>query len=146
MLGMNPTVISWSEAYSAMQSGVVEGVESGLEAFYTQGFYNLGKNICISHHMLSVIGPVINANVWNGLTPDTQQVMLGCWKECQAELNQTVIDNEQSYYDKLKEAGCNMTEFEDRQELIDLFKDYWTKSAESNNATDILDQMTKICQ
>ena len=144
-LGMNPTVISWSEAYSAMQSGVVDGVESGLESFYTQGFYNLGKNICVSHHMISIIGPIINKNVWDGLNEATQQVMKDSWKECQAELNQTVIDHEDGYYQKLQDKGCNMTEFENRQELIDLFKEYWTSSAKSCGAEDELQAMIDIC-
>ena len=74
-LGMSPNPISWSEAYTAMQSGVVDGVESGLEAFYTQGFYELGNNICLSRHMISIIGPCINVDKWNSLNEATQKVL-----------------------------------------------------------------------
>ncbi len=143
-LGMSPNVISWSEAYTAMQSGIVEGVESGLEAFYTQGFYTLGENICLSRHMLSIIGPVINADKWNSLNEATQQVMKESWAECAAELNQKVIDSEDGYRQKLEEEGCNITEFENRQEIVDLFTEYWMKSAEGMGAGELLDQIFEI--
>ncbi|NLI20579.1 MAG: TRAP transporter substrate-binding protein [Clostridiales bacterium] len=137
-LGMSPNVISWSEAYTAMQSGIVEGVESGLEAFYTQGFYTLGNNICLSRHMLSIIGPVISAKVWGGLSADTQQLMKDTWAVCQAELNEKVIGNEDGYQQKLADAGCNITQFENRDEVVALFTDYWTQAAEKASATDLL--------
>ena len=143
-LGMSPTVVPWSEAYTAMQSGMVDGIESGLEAFYTQGFYTLGNNICLSHHMISIIGPIINADKWNSLSPDTQKLMKDCWAECQKELNQKVMDGEDSYEQKLKDAGCTITEFENRQELIDLFTPYWTKSAEDGGYTDLLNDALAI--
>lgn len=137
-LGMSPTVVAWSEAYTAMQSGMVDGVESTLEAFYTQGFYTLGNNICLSRHMISIIGPIINADKWNSLNADTQNLMLECWAECQAELNATVIAGEDGYQQKLEEAGCNITSFQNRQELIDLYTPYWTESAEAGNYTELL--------
>lgn len=143
-LGMSPTVVPWSEAYTAMQSGMVDGIESGLEAFYTQGFYTLGNNICLSNHMISIIGPIINADKWNSLSPDTQKLMKDCWAECQKELNQKVMDGEDSYEQKLKDAGCTITEFENRQELIDLFTPYWTKSAEDGGYTDLLNDALAI--
>lgn len=143
-LGMSPTVVTWSEAYTSMQSGMVDGVESGLEAFYTQGFYELGKNICLSRHMISIIGPIINADKWNSINEATQAVMMEAWAECQAELNETVIAGEESYQTKLEEAGCNITEFENRQELIDLYTSYWTESAEKGGYTDLLTQVLAV--
>lgn len=137
-LGMSPTVVTWSEAYTAMQSGMVDGVESGLEAFYTQGFYTLGNNICLSRHMISIIGPIINADKWNALSADTQALMLECWAECQAELNETVMAGEASYEQKLRDEGCNITEFQNRQELIDLYTPYWSSSAEAGGYTELL--------
>ena len=143
-LGMSPNPLSWSEAYTAMQSGVVDGIESGLEAFYTQGFYELGNNICLSRHMISIIGPRINMDKWNSLNEATQQLMLDTWKECQDELNELVIANESGYQTKLEEAGCNITEFDDHQALIDLFTPYWSKNAEANGYADLLEQTLAV--
>ena len=127
-----------------MQSGVVDGVESGLEAFYTQGFYELGNNICLSRHMISIIGPCINVDKWNSLNEATQQLLLDTWAEVQADLNETVIANETGYQTKLEEAGCNITEFDDHQALIDLFTPYWSKNAEANGYADLLEQTLAI--
>ena len=143
-LGMAPEPISWSECYTAMQSGVVDGVESGLEAFYTQGFYALGNNICLSRHMLSIIGPVINVEKWNSLNEKTQQLLLDTWAKYQAELDATVIAGEESYQEKLEAEGCNITSFEDRQELIDLFTPYWSKNAEAGGYTELLNQTLEL--
>ena len=143
-LGMSPTVVPWNEAYTAMQSGLVDGVESGLEAFYTQGFYELGKYVCLSRHMISVIGPVMNADKWNSLDEATQELFTSTWKQCQEELNETVIANESGYQTKLEEAGCTITQFDDQQALIDLFTPFWSESAEAGGYTDLLDQVLAI--
>lgn len=143
-LGMAPEVITWSECYTAMESGVVDGVESGLEAFYTQGFYNLGNNICLSRHMVSIIGPTINIEKWNSLNEATQQLMLDTWAVCQEELNATVIGNEDGYLQQLKDAGCNITEFENRQEIIDLFTPYWSETAEAGGYADVFEQAMAV--
>lgn len=143
-LGMSPTVVPWNEAYTAMQSGLVDGVESGLEAFYTQGFYEFGKYVCLSRHMISVIGPVMNADKWNSLDEATQELFTSTWKQCQEELNETVIANESGYQTKLEEAGCTITQFDDQQALIDLFTPFWSESAEAGGYTDLLDQVLAI--
>lgn len=87
-----------------MQSGLVDGVESGLEAFYTQGFYELGKYVCLSRHMISVIGPVMNADKWNSLDEATQELFTSTWKQCQEELNETVIANESGLPDQARRS------------------------------------------
>ncbi|WP_066456254.1 TRAP transporter substrate-binding protein [Anaerotruncus rubiinfantis] len=140
-LGMAPQVISWSEAYSAMQTGIVDGVESSLEAFYTQGFYKLGDNICLSHHMLSTIGPIINEDVWQSLNENTQKVLLDAWAQCQADLNKTSIENDNKYLEALKEEGCNITEFSDKDQIFNTFSEMWDTSATEIGAKDILDQI-----
>jgi len=139
-LGMSPNPISWSEAYTAMQSGVVDGVESGLEAFYTQGFYAMGKNICLSRHMLSIIGPAITVDKWNAMNEATQQVLVETWQECLEEQNAEVINNETGYQEKLVAEGCNITSFENRQELVDLFTPYWSENATAGDYMELLDQ------
>ena len=64
--------------------------------------------------------------------------MLECWAECQAELNETVMAGEASYEQKLRDEGCNITEFQNRQELIDLYTPYWSSSAEAGGYTELL--------
>ncbi len=145
-LGMKPTPLPWSEAFSAMQSGIVDGVESTLEAFYTQSFYTLGENICLSRHMISVIGPIANAKWWDSLDEADQTILEDAWGEVMAELNETVIGNEDAYARQLREANANITEFADRQEIIDLYTDYWKETADTNGYAKELEQAMALVQ
>lgn len=139
LLGMSPTIIPWGDCYTGMQSGVVDGVETTTEAIYTQGFYTLGKNICLSRHMLSVVGLLINEAKFESLNADTQALLMECWDECRQALNETVAGEEDEYVEKLREAGCNITEFEDRDEVVALFTPYWQEQAEKGGYTDLLE-------
>ena len=51
-LGMKPTPLPWGETYTAVESGVVDGLETTTEASYTNGFAKLVGNVLISNHTL----------------------------------------------------------------------------------------------
>ncbi|MBQ4651417.1 MAG: hypothetical protein IJB78_01725, partial [Oscillospiraceae bacterium] len=60
--------------------------------------------------------------------------------ECLEEQNAEVINNETGYQEKLVAEGCNITSFENRQELVDLFTPYWSENATAGDYMELLDQ------
>ena len=139
MLGMEPTPIPFGEMYTAMQSKVVDAVETTPELLYTMGFYELGSYICTSNHIFSVLTPAINDDLWNTLTEEDQQIMMDCMEEVIALDRAEVIANEQGYLDLMADEGATITEFENRQEIIDLFTSYWSEYATEYDCLDILE-------
>ena len=131
LLGMQPTPIPYGEMYTAMQTGVVDGVETTPEVIYTSEFYKLGKYICASNHMFTVNFIGINANLFYSLPQAYQDLLVSCAQECVEGEQAEILENADKWYAKLEEGGAEITEFENYQELIDLYSDYWAQTSAS---------------
>jgi C4-dicarboxylate-binding protein DctP len=74
-LGALPQVMAFSEVYSALQQGVVDGVENTLSNMYTQKMHEVQKHISLSDHSYLVYAVIVNKKFWDGLPPDIRRTL-----------------------------------------------------------------------
>jgi len=146
IMGFNPTVITWTEAYTAMQSGVVDGVDTIKSSIYSYGFYEIGKYIWNSNHMFSSVGIVVNNDVFEGLPSEYQEAVQTAWNETIEWFNNDVKKLDADYKELYESVGATVTYTADEGEFRDAFHDYWYKSAETNGFKDGLDALMKIVE
>jgi TRAP-type transport system periplasmic protein len=127
LMGFSYVTMAWSEAYTAMSTGVINAVEVPLQNLYEAGFYDLGKNITGTRHLLSVNNIVANKNFWAGVPAVYRQIMADALKQTTDEEHQAVAAKEADYLAKLKDKGCTYYEFPaaSRKELTQRFSTYW---------------------
>lgn len=145
-MGFSPSVITWTEAYTAMQSGVVDGLDTIKSSMISYGITDIADYIWNSNHMFSSAGIVINSDVLAGLPEEYQETILNCWADVTEWFNEDEIERDASYVEQFEEAGVTVTYTEDEQEFRDIFHDYWYESAEENGYTELLDEMMKIIE
>ena len=75
-LGAIPTAISFSEAYTALQTHIVDGVTDPLVAFETERFYEVQKYLSLTNQMWGGFWFLVNTATWNGLPKKLQDVLL----------------------------------------------------------------------
>lgn len=79
-LGANPQKMAFSEVYSALQQGVVDGTENPISNFYTQKMHEVQKHMTISNHGYLGYAVIVNKKFWDGLPADIrgqlQQAMI----------------------------------------------------------------------
>lgn len=149
LMGFSYVTMAFSEAYTSMQTGVIEAVEVPLQNIYEAGFYNLGKNVCATRHLLSVNCIVANKDFWATLPAEYADIMNTALTEVTTEERTQCQTNEQDYITKLKDAGVTFTEFDadSKAELLNIFSEYWTTKVEALNSADassMLDQIIAI--
>ena len=144
LLGFNPTPIPWGDTFQGIQTGIADGSDTTLEGIYNADLYTLCPNICLSGHIFSVVGVTINEDVWQSLPAEAQEIMMKAAEEVTAVERQTAIDGEAVYKQKMEDAGCTFTEFSNKQEIIDLFTDYWKETSDACNATDLLQAIIEM--
>lgn len=66
-LGGAPQVMAFSEVYTALQQGVVNGTENPLSNLYTQKMHEVQPHLTISDHGYLVYAVVVNKKFWDGL-------------------------------------------------------------------------------
>ncbi|GHV92722.1 C4-dicarboxylate ABC transporter [Spirochaetia bacterium] len=125
-MGANPTPISFSELYMALQTKTVDGQENPLPTDKNAKFYEVTKSITITNHLVDSVWPAINEAKWQSLT---------------AQQKEWVLEGVR--------AGikyCDETNLKAEAELIQFFKDAGLKVYEADLnafATHVLDQYLK---
>jgi C4-dicarboxylate-binding protein DctP len=83
-IGGNPQVLPFSEVYSALQQGVVDGTENPLSNFYTKKFHEVQSSLTMSEHGYLGYLVVMNEQFWNKLPKDLQANVTQAMKEATA--------------------------------------------------------------
>ena len=80
-LGANPQVMAFSEVYTALQQGVVDGTENPVSNLYTQKMHEVQKNLTISDHGYLGYAVIVNKKFWEGLPADVRRSLEQAMKE-----------------------------------------------------------------
>ena len=113
-LGANPTVVSFGELYSALQTGVVDGAEQPIANYMSNAFPEVANNLILDGHTLGAVQAVITDNAWNKLTENQQAAIMEAAADTQAfnaDLSETA---ENKVLDELKSSGCNVIDVPDK--------------------------------
>ena len=113
-LGATPTVVSFNELYSALQTGVVDGAEQPIANYATNAFPEVANNLILDGHTLGAVQVVITDNAWNKLTANQQNAIMEAGKAAQ-EFNASLSEDEENrVLEELKADGCNVVEVPDK--------------------------------
>jgi len=74
-LGANPQVMAFSEVYSALQQGVVDGTENPMSNLYTQKMHEVQKYLTLSDHGYLGYAVIVNKKFWDDLPADIRATL-----------------------------------------------------------------------
>ena len=105
-LGASATPVPYTEVYTALQTGVVDGYDIHPVYHLTSRHYEVAKCFHWTNHTFTAIPYLISAKVWNGLSPQTQKVVVKAMK-AGAEAHRKQIDSLLDLSVRmLKKEGC----------------------------------------
>ncbi len=133
-MGFSTVPLPFSDIYTAMSTGVVNGVETSGESIYNYGFCDYAKYVCKSNHQPIIESVIYNQDFWNGLPEVYRQIMTDAMEDMLAEEWAASESREESFSDLLvSEKGVTVTEFseESMKEIQEVFTDYWYDKAKS---------------
>lgn len=109
-LGTSPTPIEFTELYTALQTGVVNGQENPYEIILNNSFYEVQDTIIETYHSYPARFFIMNEDLYNSLSEDEQKTIGDTWKETAAKIKEIYVNNEQDYIEQLKEKGMKFIE------------------------------------
>ena len=113
-LGGSPTVVSFGELYSALNTGVCAAAEQPIANYKSNAFPEVANNLILDGHTLGAIQCVITDTAWEKLTPGQQAILLDAGKEVQ-KFNQNLSETaENEVLEQLKAENCNVVEVPDK--------------------------------
>ncbi len=74
-MGATATPLGFSETLSAVQQGVVDGLEGTMDAYGSNGSAEVAKNMALTQHFLGTCGVYINVDVFNAIPEEYQTII-----------------------------------------------------------------------
>jgi len=105
VIGANPQVLPFSEVYSALQQGVVDGQENTLSNIYTKKFHEVQNYMTLSNHGYLGYLLVSNKIFMNQLPEDLKKIFLGAVKDATTYARKIAKEVNQEYLEKIRESG-----------------------------------------
>jgi tripartite ATP-independent transporter DctP family solute receptor len=117
LLGTQPTPVTWGEVYTAMQTGVADGLDSPASAALDNNFDEVTSSLVKTGHMFGSMMISMNENKFNALTAEDQAVMKAAAVEMGNYMdNEVTIPAERDAYARLEAAGVTVVEAENIEE------------------------------
>lgn len=130
-IGMSSTTMAMSEAYTAIQTGVAQGIELPIQALQSNGYTDVAPNVWKDAHMYAFQGLAVNQGWFDSQPEFVQDLFVEAWEVQQDEYNQMLLDEESDIYADLEANNVTITECDYRDDLAEIFKDYYEPTAKS---------------
>ena len=108
--GANPSPMKFSELFTALSTGVMDGQENPLPQIFSAKLYEAQKHLSLSGHVYAPAFLAVGAKKWAALPADVRQVLEDTAKDVQQFCYDTADRLEQEWLDKMKAAGIQVTE------------------------------------
>jgi tripartite ATP-independent transporter DctP family solute receptor len=108
--GANPSPMKFSELFTALQTGVMDGQENPLTQIYSSKLYEVQKYLSLSGHVYSPAYLVAGAKKWEKLPADVRSALESSARETQAFVYETAARLEGELLGKIKASGIKVNE------------------------------------
>jgi tripartite ATP-independent transporter DctP family solute receptor len=108
--GANPSPMSLSEVFVALQTGVMDGQENPLTQIYSSKFQEVQKYLSLTGHVYTPAYLAIGKNKFASLPPDVQAILAQAAKDTQAYVYEQAAKLDNDLLAKIKAAGVKVNE------------------------------------
>ena len=144
-MGTNPTPMSWTECYTGLQQGTIDGMECSPAAIYDSKLHEVLDYMTVTNHSIDTCILAVSPTWLASLPEDLQQIVIDGGKVACDFMNTTFDEESAKIIEEFAASGVEVTTLTDEeratfveavapvydeyteifgQELIDLFRSY----------------------
>ncbi|MCM8536418.1 MAG: TRAP transporter substrate-binding protein [Lentisphaeraceae bacterium] len=134
-LGANPTPISFSEVFSSLQQGVIDGQENPLKNISSNKLFEVQKYLTLSGHVYSFVVFVVSKGFYDSLDQNTKTVLRQAARIAIDHMRVSVNKEDAEALDVLLKSGMKVTRIspKDRDEIAQTVEPTKLKHAKNIN-------------
>ncbi|MCR5195065.1 MAG: TRAP transporter substrate-binding protein [Pseudobutyrivibrio sp.] len=121
-LGASPTVVPFTDLYSSLQTGVVDGAEQPIANYKSNAFPEVAPYMILDGHTIGATEIIITDAAWDKLSADQQKVLKDAGRAAQSYNLSISEQKENEVLDELKADNVNIIEVEDIKPWQDAVK------------------------
>jgi len=107
-LGAAPTPMAFSEVYTALSTGAVDGQDNPLPTVVDQKFYEVTKQIAMTAHLVDLNYIAFSAETWDKLDPEQQMTVQRAADAAAAYGRLKQLDKENNLADFIRSQGVEI--------------------------------------
>jgi tripartite ATP-independent transporter DctP family solute receptor len=104
-LGASPQQIAYSELYTALDTGVVDGAENNIPSYFTSRHYKVAPNYIFNEHARIPDILLMSARRWNSLTADQQRIIMDAAKSASEFQRELWAEKNINYVEQMEGEG-----------------------------------------
>lgn len=107
-LGAIPVTVPYADMFSAVQTGVVDGLSFDLHTWYSEGFYEMVDHISLVYDMPISALLAINLDTYNSLSDENKKIINDAAKKMEEYSAKKLEEFEATAIEKLKEKNIQI--------------------------------------
>lgn len=144
-LGTNPTPMGFSEVFSALQQGVIDGQENPLKNITSNKLHEVQKYATLDGHVYEWIVFVVSKKFYDGLTPEDQKIIKDATDIAKAYMRSAVKVDDEEALEVMKKSGVKVNEISPEvkaqmQELVRPIVEKYAKEIDQKMYDDLVNQ------
>lgn len=143
--GGNPTPLAWTETYSGLENGVIDGFHVQPIWTYVFNMYEVLRYATEVDAIFAVQFQVLNKNTYNSMPEDIRGPFMAAARQAADEANALDRELEISYKEQLREAGMEIytPSAAEKQQWMELGEQVWeTEGADIDPS--LIDRMVAL--
>jgi tripartite ATP-independent transporter DctP family solute receptor len=108
--GANPSPMKFSEVFTALQTGVMDGQENPFTQIYSAKFQEVQKYLSLTGHVYTPAYLTVGKTKWESMPADVRKILEDTAKETQAYVYDVAAKDDGELLGKLKAAGMQVNE------------------------------------
>ena len=128
-IGANTQKIAYSELYSSLKQGVVDGQENPVFTIYADSLFETQDNLALTNHYFDCQALIINKDTYDAQSDELKQILKEEAIKAQNLTREEISGGEAKVIEQLKDKGMNVTT-PDRQSFIDKMAPAYKKIGE----------------
>jgi tripartite ATP-independent transporter DctP family solute receptor len=109
-LGASPVPMAFTEVYTALQTGAVDGQDNPLPTVVDAKFYEVTDQVVLTSHLVDLNYLAISKKVWDSLSPENQAALQKAADDAAESGRQKQLAKEEELGAFLKEKGLKVYE------------------------------------
>ena len=143
VLGAVPQQLAWSEIYTSLQTGVVQGAESSIDSYYQNKFYEVAHHFTFTNHQFMVLPLLMSKKTYQKLPPDLRRLVVNVAYESANYCLSVYLQSEKDTQKQLSAKGVKFTS-PDPAAFQSLVAGVVKSEAAKYKAEDIVEAIKKI--
>lgn len=108
-MGAVATPIPFGEIYTALQTGVVDGIEQDAPTVLSGKFYEVAGHCMLTQHIFNPVMPVISKRAFDRIPAELRPALLAAAKEATSYQRAQAAQIEATAFEQLKTRGVTVT-------------------------------------